>query len=376
MNLKKLYAKQFKQKTHNEMNRDEFNKICRIAQIGFLDMFEILKPYSEVHRHFHSLSHILNLVEQIHLDSFKNVKEKYSFYFAALFHDVVYIPGRKDNEQKSLEVFQKHYKNEYNDIIDFELVTVLIKGTALVDDRNASPEVRRFNSFDRSILTKSVNELMEYGEKIWKEYSHIPYSKFLDGHFSVIRRLVNSTYNSDPLLKQYLKNIDDYEKIMRSKRIKVGIYAGSFNPFHIGHLDILQQSEHLFDKVILGKGINPEKNQNFNNQILVNDIVIEGVPLRFQQVQFNMLLARYVEKLETEENYDITIIRGIRNESDVHSELLQRKYSMEMNPNLKYVFLASSPGLEHISSSGIRTLQQFDEDVNEYLPKNYLGEVE
>ncbi len=67
-------------------------------------------------------------------------------------------------------------------------------------------------------------------------------------------------------------------------------------------------------------------------------------------------------------SFGTTIIRGIRAESDLSSELTQRKYSLEVNKNLKYVFLASSPGLEHISSSAIRALQKFEEAVSDYLP--------
>ncbi len=375
MNLKKLLDRQFKVKSHSKMDTNEFNEICRIVQIPF-DMLTILKAYTETHRHFHTPTHVLDLLRMIESDVFDTDREKFSFYCAALFHDVVYEPRRKDNELQSSLVFCQAYKKEYESIIDFQLVNDLINGTALIDDRKARPEVQRFNSYDRIVLTKPVDALLEYGEKIWKEYSHVPYSKFLEGHFALIRTLVCSTYHNDPMLEIYLENINEYEKVMENKRLKVGVYAGSFNPFHIGHLDVLQQAERLFDKVILASGINPAKVVISDNTIPVMDVVIDGVPLRFEQVQFNMLLGRYVEKLEREENYDVTIVRGIRDETDVHSELLQRKYSMEMNRDLKYVFLASSPGLEHISSSGIRTLQMFQEDVSEYLPpptRNKLG---
>ncbi len=40
---------------------------------------------------------------------------------------------------------------------------------------------------------------------------------------------------------------------------KLGIYAGSFNPIHRGHLNILQKARRVFDKVIVARGINPEK---------------------------------------------------------------------------------------------------------------------
>lgn len=41
--------------------------------------------------------------------------------------------------------------------------------------------------------------------------------------------------------------------------MKVAIYSGSFNPFHEGHLDVIKQALKLFDKVVIAKGLNPEK---------------------------------------------------------------------------------------------------------------------
>jgi pantetheine-phosphate adenylyltransferase len=38
---------------------------------------------------------------------------------------------------------------------------------------------------------------------------------------------------------------------------KIGVYAGSFNPFHVGHADILHQALEVFDEVILAIGNNP-----------------------------------------------------------------------------------------------------------------------
>lgn len=359
------------------MSMNDFNSIYRIINTRLpFDSFygmSILAPYSGKHRHFHNISHVLDILKMMEKDSFNSDIEANSFYCAALFHDVVYNPRRRDNEELSCDFFANHFHPEYGNRVDFNLVCELIRGTALIDDRNASLQVQRFNSYDRNILTKPVDALVEYGEKIWKEYSHVPYSIFLEGHFSLIRTLVSSTYNKDPMLEIYLENINEYEQIMKQKRFKIGLYVGSFNPFHVGHLDVLHQAERLFDKVIIASGINPAKGA-VATSIPVMNVVIEGVPLRFEQVQFNMLLARYVEKLEKEENYDITIVRGIRDEGDLHSELLQRKYSLGIKKDLNYIFLASSPGLEHVSSSGIRTLQQFHENVSEYLPSQELGQ--
>ena len=45
-------------------------------------------------------------------------------------------------------------------------------------------------------------------------------------------------------------------------KLKIGFYAGSFNPFHIGHYNILSKAEEIFDKVIIGVGVNYEKRKN------------------------------------------------------------------------------------------------------------------
>ena len=94
MNLKKLLDRQFKVKSHSKMDTNEFNEICRIVQIPF-DMLTILKAYTETHRHFHTPTHVLDLLRMIESDVFDTDREKFSFYCAALFHDVVYEPSRK-----------------------------------------------------------------------------------------------------------------------------------------------------------------------------------------------------------------------------------------------------------------------------------------
>lgn len=350
-------------------HRDNFNQICKLTKFASADMLAVLKPYySEKHRHFHTLDHVLDIlwqIEQLNSDGgFSSELEYKSFQCAALFHDVVYNPRSNKNEDNS-ESFFKAHANEYHGI-DVELVIDLIIGTSLVNDSEARREVKIFNNIDRSILVRDFDSLVEYGEKIWKEYSFHDYSKFLDGHFKLIRELLDN-YGYDNH-----EDIKKYENYMRNKKLKVGLYAGSFNPFHIGHLDVLEQAKAFFDKIIVCRGVNPEKIQTdaaYNNK-RIEDVTIKGVPGIFQQTEFNaILLSRYVEILENSENYDVSIIRGFRDEKDIASEITQRKYSLESKKNLKYVFFASSPGLEHVSSSAIRTLTKFNEDVSKYLPK-------
>lgn len=356
--------------------KDEFNQICKLFQFTGFDMMAVLKPYCEDHRHFHTLKHVLNILKEIEElndnGGFGSEIQYRSFQCAAIFHDIVYDPRKKDNEEMSTHVFMGHYAPIYKDVIDPVLVCNLIRGTAVVDDSNEDLWVRVFNRLDRAVLLSPLPGLIEYGEQIWAEYSYVSRSEFIKAHFSLIWKLLKISYGHRPDYHKQTDVFRDYEKHMKRGTMRVGLYVGSFNPFHLGHLDILLQAEKMFDKVILGSGVNPEKVTHVQKKgtfIETMPMKVIGVPSRFEQVQFNILLARYVEKLETEEGYDVTIVRGFRDEKDIASELLQRKYSLDIKHDLKYVFLTSAPGFEHISSSGIRALQRFEEDVSGYLPE-------
>lgn len=139
--------------------------------------------------------------------------------------------------------------------------------------------------------------------------------------------------------------------------MKVGIYPGSFNPFHQGHLNILEKAEKIFDKVILARGINPEKKNHImplphsiNNRTWMN---------------YDGLLTDFIKGLP----YDnITVIRGLRNNVDLQYELNQYRYFQDLMPEIQLISIFCDKEYEHISSSGIRLLTQYGEDkVKKYL---------
>lgn len=139
--------------------------------------------------------------------------------------------------------------------------------------------------------------------------------------------------------------------------MKVAVYAGSFNPFHRGHHDILLKAEKIFDKVIIARGINPEKK---------NDIVPLPKILGDRTcMSYSGLLTDFLKTLP----YDnITLIRGLRNSVDLQYEMNQYRYFQDLMPEIQMVSIFSDKEVEHISSSGIRLLSQYGEDkVSGYL---------
>ena len=147
------------------------------------------------------------------------------------------------------------------------------------------------------------------------------------------------------------------ELITRQPRI--GLYFGSFNPFHKGHDDIMRKASKIFDKVILVRGVNPDKKGNDISPLP------EYVYENYDVMENSEMIPDFIKSLK----YDnITIIRGLRNSFDLQFELNQYRWLQDLMPEIQIACLFSDKEVEHVSSSGIRTLQYFGKDVSNYLP--------
>ena len=137
----------------------------------------------------------------------------------------------------------------------------------------------------------------------------------------------------------------------------IGVYCGSFNPFHQGHLDILIQAERIFDEVIIARGINDSKKED-----------LEPIPSKWNRViEYDGLLTSFLDKLYKEENDSvITLIRGLRNGRDLEDEINLKEWLNLDNYNV--VYFISNKNVRHISSSAIRNLRKkYPELVEGYL---------
>ena len=143
---------------------------------------------------------------------------------------------------------------------------------------------------------------------------------------------------------------------------RIALFPGSFNPFTIGHANIVSRALNLFDKVIIGIGVNSEKSQE---DIANNLEKIKSANKNETRVKVitNPTLTADVVK---EENATC-IIRGIRNDVDLkyENEIAQVNYTLF---NVETVFLLASPELKEISSSIVRELQKFGKKVSDLLP--------
>jgi pantetheine-phosphate adenylyltransferase len=146
---------------------------------------------------------------------------------------------------------------------------------------------------------------------------------------------------------------------------KVAIFPGSFDPFTMGHHDIVLRSLSLFDEVIIGIGYNSsKKNRYFDIDLMVSKIERVYVDQsRVQVVVYNELTSTLAKKYEA--NY---LIRGLRNTTDFEYENTISQMNRYLNKELETVFLITSPQYAQISSTVIREVHRFGADVSEFLP--------
>lgn len=152
---------------------------------------------------------------------------------------------------------------------------------------------------------------------------------------------------------------------MTSTMKKTAIFPGSFDPFTMGHHDIVLRSLNLFDEVIIGIGYNStKKNRYFEIDLMVSKI--EGVYLEESRVKvmvYNELTSTFAKKLNAK-----FLIRGLRNTTDFEYENTIGQMNRYLNEELETVFLITSPQFAAISSTVIREVHRYGGDVSEFLP--------
>ena len=119
-------------------------------------------------------------------------------------------------------------------------------------------------------------------------------------------------------------------------------------------MNILEKSERIFDKVIIAKGINLSKSTKVYD--------LPSAISNRQIVQYDGLLTDTISKFD----FDVTLIRGLRNGDDLNYEYNQSLFLKDLKPDIKIINIFCDSQYQHISSTAIRMLENYGID------KNYL----
>lgn len=293
----------------------------------------IVNEYKESHRFYHTWDHVEDIYRQM---CHRGFGDNHALFLAAVYHDIVYDPKRNDNEIKSAERFMKDYKHK--DDLSNDVVRIIL------DTANHKPSNELsviFCEMDLDILNRSLYQLIEYEHQIFKEYQYVDYWTYKEKRIEALislKTLVNNDVNIDALISY-----------VSARQPKIGMYPGSFNPFHKGHLNILEKAEQIFDKVIIARGQNPAKEKS------TFDL---PKAIQYRQIEvYNGLITNFINEFSDQ---DITLIRGLRNATDLQTELTQYRYLQDLKPDIKMVSIYCDVQYEHISSSAIKQLIEYD----------------
>ena len=143
----------------------------------------------------------------------------------------------------------------------------------------------------------------------------------------------------------------------------IALFCGSFNPIHIGHINILEKAERIFGRgnVVTAIGINPDKvNTNDKSYLFEQDNKAKTISQKINRnvITYSKFLHELVEDYE-KENYNVVIIRGLRNGVDLDYEVNQMRFINDFKKDINVVYITCDQEFEHISSSAIRKIEQF-----------------
>lgn len=335
------------------------NSLCTALGIDDKNINEIIHLWKYPHRHYHSERHLIDILQRIDSQSASYSKnDRDILEIAALFHDAVFFPGDNDNEEQSALLFQRITK--YSTIPEAQEIYSLVYDTK---NRSLSTRLSQdFHRFDQYVKQYgTLSQLLSYEQGIFREFQRWNYLDYKTRRIEFLQSLIENKETED------YKLIDQLIEYVSNRRPQIGLYPGTFSPFHIGHLSILEKAEQMFDKVIVAVGINPDK-QTREQKKRFKDVQ-QTLPFH-EVIQFNGFLTDIVQQHES--YADITIIRGLRNGNDLDYEVNQLRFMEEQYPKVRTVYLVCDKQYEHISSTAIRNLSKIDPKFAElYKPKKY-----
>ena len=154
---------------------------------------------------------------------------------------------------------------------------------------------------------------------------------------------------------------------------KIGIYPGSFDPITFGHLDIIQRSLHVVDKLTIAVSNNKSKNHfiSIDERWKLIEQTIQDLPIedrkRIEIEKFDNLLVHYVKSKNAS-----VIIRGLRAVSDFEYEFLMTGMNRSIDNEIETIFLMSSEKYHFISSRFIKEIHSLGGDISKSVPKPVL----
>lgn len=143
----------------------------------------------------------------------------------------------------------------------------------------------------------------------------------------------------------------------------LAVYAGTFDPFTVGHIDIARRAHRLFSRLIIAVSTNPDKSALFSlveRQRIIRDAVkgMRGVSVD----SFDGLLVDYMRRRDAR-----VVIRGIRALSDFEYEFQMALMNRKLDEQIETVFLMPHEQYSYLSSGLVKEVALLGGDVSQFV---------
>jgi len=151
------------------------------------------------------------------------------------------------------------------------------------------------------------------------------------------------------------------------------VYPGTFDPITLGHLNVVERISRVFDRVIIGIGINHEKRPWFSPEQRVTMVEQSTAHLSNIEVRlYEGLTVRFVRQCGSK-----IMVRGVRPITDIPAELTMMMANRQLVPDVETLFLVADGELAHVSSSLIKEIAAVSDDLilRRFLPEAIVPTV-
>lgn len=152
---------------------------------------------------------------------------------------------------------------------------------------------------------------------------------------------------------------------------RICLFPGTFDPVTLGHIDIINRALPLFDKIVVGIGINSSKNPMFSPEQRMEwfNEIYKDEP-RVESAVYEGLTIQYCEKINAH-----FILRGIRFVSDFEYEKTIADANRTLDRSIETIFLTGEPKYTSVASTIVRDILKNGGNASPFLPQAVINSL-
>ena len=150
---------------------------------------------------------------------------------------------------------------------------------------------------------------------------------------------------------------------------RVALFAGSFDPITLGHLDVVRNAVRLADRLVLAVGVHPGKTPLFSADErlkMLEEICAPVAKSAGCNIGFTTFAGLVI--VAAREAGATVLVRGIRDATDFDYEMQMAGMNAAMAPEVQTVFLPASPAVRPITATLVRQIAGMGGDVSSFVP--------